>query len=120
MQNFYEVDFLKSFGMTIGLEITVLLILFNIPVLRKSPEPKPANHKVILAGFFCTFATLPWLWFVLPAFVQDRFWYTLVGEVSIFLIEGVMLYLMLPLNILRAILYSFLANLVSWGLGVLF
>jgi len=73
-----------------------------------------SRKKILLAGFLPSFATLPYLWFILPIVVQDRFWYVLSGEIGVFVFEILFIQGILHIERRKAILISFLCNLFSF------
>ena len=64
-------------------------------------------------GVIPSVATLPYFWFILPAFVTAYHLRVLLGETTIFAVEAVLLRLLINLSLRWCILLSFLANGVS-------
>jgi len=78
-------------------------------------KKKKTQKKTPFWGFFWpSFATLPYLWFILPIVVQDRFWYVLSGEIGVFVFEILFIQGILDIPRRKAILISFLCNLISF------
>ena len=73
--------------------------------------------KIIGTGALCTALTLPYLWFVLPPFV-DAAYYIIIGETLVFLAEAVILNRLLGLKPKIAVACSFVMNLASFLLGL--
>lgn len=109
----YETRFLLALITTWAIEIPVLIALVRIAFRKKDIT------LVTIAGVgaLCTALTLPYLWFVLPPFV-DAAYYPLIGEVLVVIAEAVLLNRLLGLDIKRAGVCSFVINAVSFGLGL--
>ncbi|MCK9580174.1 MAG: hypothetical protein M0Q92_06955 [Methanoregula sp.] len=109
----YETYFLLALVTTWIIEIPVLIVLIRfafrdrtIPIL-----------KIIGVGLLCTALTLPYLWFVLPPFV-DGAYYIQAGEALVFLAEAAILYRLLGLDLKRALACSLFMNAASFLLGL--
>jgi len=107
-----EKYFLPSLAVTIVLETVVLFLALKIAV--KSYQP-PLT-KILFAGFFTSFATLPYLWFVLPIYLRTSY-YLWVGEGGVVLLETLILQQLLDISLRRALLCSFFCNAASYFLG---
>lgn len=112
----YEIDFLRAWATTIAVETAVLWAALR---LRPGKGPLPSLPRILGAGLLCSSATLPWLWFVLPAFVASRGAYLGIGETGVALAEAAILAGMLPATWPRALALSLACNGMSWGLGAL-
>jgi len=77
------------------------------------------NSLVLFTGFFCSFATLPYLWFILPVVIKARIPYILIGELFVILIESVIYFFILKLDYKKSFIIAFICNLVSFLLGLL-
>jgi hypothetical protein len=111
----YELDFLKALFLTIFVETAVLFLLF-CSLLKKE---KPANWLLLLTGIVTTMATLPYLWFVIPLFIQSKLWYNLVCESLAVVVESVIILGLLKVKFPKAFLISFICNMVSYLTGLL-
>ncbi len=111
----YEYKFLISLLFTIFIEIITLLVIIKY-FLKKE---KIKNTLLLFTGFLCSFATLPYLWFIIPLIVQTRLPYILIGEAFVILIESFIIFFMLKLNYKKSIIISFICNLISFLLGLL-
>ncbi len=109
----YETYFLLALVTTWVIEITVLTTLLRI-VFKEPPLPL---IRVIGVAMLCTALTLPYLWFVLPPFV-DAAYYVPVGEALVFLIEAFILNRLLGIGPKVALICSFAMNLASFLLGL--
>jgi len=111
----YEFSFLKALLLTITIETLVLFLLFK--VFYKTL--KISNWILLLTGVLATFATLPYLWFILPLFIKTKLWYIIGSEVSAILIESVIILGLLRINYTKAILVSVICNMTSFLIGLL-
>ena len=109
----YETRFLLALVTTWAIEIPVLITLIRFVFCDKTLP----LVRIIGIGALCTALTLPYLWFVLPPFV-DAAYYPLIGETMVFLVETVMLNRLLGLNPKAAVVCSLVMNAASFGLGL--
>ena len=109
----YETRFLLALITTWVIEIPVLIALIRF-VFRNKTLPL---SRIIGFGALCTALTLPYLWFVLPPYV-DAAYYPFIGEILVFLAEAFILNRLLGLNGRVAIACSFLMNATSFLLGL--
>ena len=111
------VTFFYSLLLTVAIEVAVLVF-----VIRKvfKISPKEISLRLLLfSGFIASFATLPYLWFVLRDIISDYTLFLMAGEWSIFLVEAVMYIFILRIDIKRAFLLSFVCNISSFLVGLL-
>jgi hypothetical protein len=111
----YEGMFLQALGLTVTIETTVL---WGLTRLFQRDGTFPATGRVLACGILCSSATLPYLWFVLPAWVQDRHALMAIGEPAVTLAEAGILALALPAKPARALALSFACNLISFLIGL--
>lgn len=109
----YETRFLLALVTTWCIEIPVLFALIRF-VLRDINQPV---IRIAGVGALCTALTLPWLWFILPPYV-DAAQYIVVGETLVFLVEAFILNRLLGLKPAGALACSFAMNLASFLLGL--
>jgi len=107
--------FLQALGLTVAIETTVLWGLTRRFLPSGTP---PSTSRVLACGILCSSATLPYLWFVLPAWVQDRHVLMAIGEPAVTLAEAGILALALPARPARALALSFGCNLISFLMGL--
>ena len=69
-------------------------------------------------GILASVLTLPYLWFVLPLFT-NTIHYIYIGELLVFLIEGLVYYEFLEIKLTKALILSFTANLISFIVGTI-
>lgn len=113
----YEHMFLFSLVLTIVIETVMLFIVvrrfFNV-------NKEYINDAILLfAGFVASFATLPYLWFVLPFFIREHHVYVALGEIFVFVVESLIYYFVLDLTIRKVLILSFICNLISFLAGLL-
>jgi hypothetical protein len=113
----YEIRFLIALAVTVVTETTVIFIL--IRALWKIASSDLSTARCLFAGIFASFATLPYLWFVLPAIVKPYELQVVSGEIGVFVVEAVFYYYLLNLSIRRSALLSFSANAASIIVGVI-
>lgn len=111
----YEISFLKSLIVTISVETLVLWILARTSIRGKDVPLFP----VIAAGFFASFATLPYLWFLLPLVLHQKIWYVLVAESFAVIAESFILLGFLKINYYKCFLFSLICNISSFLTGLL-
>jgi hypothetical protein len=109
----YETRFLLALAVTWAVEIPVLIAFIRF-VLRNKTLP---IHKIIGVGALCTALTIPYLWFVLPPYVNAAY-YPLIGETLVFLVEAFVLNRLLGLKPEIALVCSFVMNMASFLLGL--
>ncbi len=109
----YETRFLLALITTWLIEIPILFALIRF-VFRDKTLPA---IRIISTGALCTALTLPYLWFILPPYV-DAANYIVIGETLVFLIEAFILNRLLPLKPAPALVCSFAMNLASFLLGL--
>ena len=112
----YELLFIFSLVFTILIELIVLFLLLRY-AFHIGPK-HISTSLVIFAGIFASFATLPYLWFVLPAFIQTRLAWSLIGECSVFLVEAIFYKFTLKTTLRQSLFLSFCCNLASFVLGL--
>jgi len=112
----YELKFLIALLDTVIIETIVMIFL--VKKIYKKDMEHVSWERLIFTGVFCSFASLPYLWFVAPYFLQSKALLYSVGEISIFLIESVMIFFILRIKFTRALIISLICNLASFLLGM--
>ena len=110
----YEIDFLSSLLFTITIETMVIYGLIRY-FYKKEIETK----EILFAGVLPSFATLPYVWFIFPllSVIGSYALYVWTAEISVTLIEVLILYKLLNISLKEAFVLSFFANLASYGIG---
>ena len=109
----YETRFLLALVTTWCIEIPVLFLLIRFVFRDKALRPL----TIIGTGALCTAFTLPYLWFILPPYV-DAAYYIVIGEALVFLVEAFILNRVLGLKPAAALVCSFVMNAASFLLGL--
>lgn len=109
----YETRFLLALVTTWVIEIPVLVALVRFGFRNKIPS----LVRMTGIGMLCTAVTLPYLWFVLPPYV-DAAYYPLIGEMLVFFVEALILNRLLGLSSRVSIACSFLMNAASFLIGL--
>lgn len=109
----YETKFLVSLILTLLIETLILLVLLKIIA------PKIKKLKIVLISILATSLTLPYLWFIFPNYLAYPN-YIILGEIFVFLTEAIIYWRTLPITIKKALIISFIANLLSLIVGLLF
>ncbi|MFZ2205302.1 MAG: hypothetical protein WAV23_01810 [Minisyncoccia bacterium] len=113
---FYEQKFLLSLLLTLIVEVPVVFVLLRYFYKYKDIK----TPTIFFVGVLASALTLPYLWFILPAFVFDRTIYLLLGESLVFLIEAFIYLKLLKLKPLDSFIVSLVANSASIVAGLLF
>lgn len=111
----YQQKFLIALILTLVSELPVVFVL--IIYLYKYKNIK--TLMIFFVGILASALTLPYLWFVLPAFVYNRNIYLIVGETSVILIEAIIYWRLLKLKLIDSLIVSLLANVTSIITGIL-
>ncbi|MCX6751663.1 MAG: hypothetical protein NT161_02770 [Candidatus Nomurabacteria bacterium] len=112
----YEQKFLLALFLTLISEVPIVFVL--VRYFYKYKDIKIPT--IVFVGILASVLTLPYLWFVLPAFVFNQTLYVMLGETLVVLIEAIIYYKLLKLKLLDSLVISLIANIVSIILGLLF
>ncbi len=104
--------FLLSLIITWTIEVPVLLVLVRLVFRERAISPA----RILCTGLLCSALSLPYLWFVLPPYV-DAAYYPVAGELLAMAIEAVMINQVLGLDVKRSLACSVLMNAASFFLG---
>ena len=111
----YDLLFLKSLILTILIETVVLILIVRL-VFRKN---EISIFRLLFTGFIASFATLPYLWFVLPTYIVQKVWYIAIGESFAIVIESFIIFAILRIRFLTSLACSIACNLISFAIGLL-
>jgi hypothetical protein len=111
----YETKFLISLALSVVTETIILVLLMHFVFGQKKSAASLAS--MIFAGFAATCATLPYVWFVFPAFVSGFILYVILAELFAVAAESVFYHFILKLPMPRAFVLSLVCNAVSFGIG---
>ncbi len=104
-------------AVTVVVETAVILALIRL--LYKLPPSRLGWTRCLFAGFYASFATIPYLWFVLPAYISSYLPCILAGEIGAFVLEAIAYVFFLNLPLRRAAVLSFIANISSIVVGLI-
>ena len=110
----YQTKFLISLIVTLIIEVPILFFMLRFFYKNK----KISLRKIISIGIVASALTLPYLWFVLSPFILLNY-YLYVGEILVFLVEALVYYQFLELKFRRALVLSFVCNLISFIVGLI-
>lgn len=111
----YEYEFLISLAFTIFIEIITLYLL--IKCFFKDDGEKISTILLFFTGFLSSFATLPYLWFIIPLFIKIRIQYILFGESFVILLESLVIFFLLRVSLKKSFYISFICNILSFIVG---
>jgi hypothetical protein len=103
----------RSFLLALAVTIAVETVVLAVAVRARAADRACPLTRIVFVGWLGSFATLPYLWFILPRFINGR-WYVLAGEVSATLVEALIIGACLGLTARRALAVSLLCNLASF------
>lgn len=114
----YSHSFITSFILTISSETLILFLL--VRTFLKISAETISTKQLLFAGFFASFATLPYVWYVSPGLLD---WTRAVSlpysEIFVFLVEALFYRMYLKISWKKALFVSLLCNSVSFALGPL-
>lgn len=109
----YETHFLLSLCVTWLIEVPLLFLLVRYIVKGNDLS----TVRIVGTGFLASALTLPYLWFVLPPYV-DAAYYPLFGESLVIGVEAVVFFLLLRVKLAAAVLLSLVVNVSSFAIGM--
>lgn len=110
----YETKFLISLALTLLIEIPLAVVIVHFIIKLR----EVSLWQVVFVSFIASALTLPYLWFIVPRYVDARL-YIIYGEIFITLVEGIVYNQLLKINIWKALLLSLVVNMASYYFGVL-
>lgn len=115
---YYEkINIFKNIPFWVSLFLTIILETLFLFILKKITNLTINNKKILLAGFICSWITLPIFWF-LKGFGSKLFGsfetYVLIWEILIILIESLILKFILEASRKNSFIFSLLCNLISY------
>jgi hypothetical protein len=109
----FETHFLIALCETWLVEIPLLFLLIRYIV--KANDLSVA--RIVGTGLLATALTLPYLWFVLPPYVNAAY-YPLIGESMVIAVEAVVFFLLLRVKSAAAVFLSLVVNVSSFAIGM--
>jgi len=113
----YEWLFLKSLALTIFIETFVIVLYFRLVLVLKQKEIE--IHRLLITGFIASFATLPYLWFVFPHYIDQKIWYMIIEESFAVLMEAIIIGAILRIKFIQSLLCSLTCNMISFLSGLI-
>ena len=115
MKAVYELQFLQALAITIFTETAVLFFLFRyVYKIGKSSLDTPL---IVFGGILSSSVTLPYVWFILPAFIKNSYIYTGVAESFAVFVEACIVLFLFRLSLSKAFLISLICNMSSFVTG---
>jgi hypothetical protein len=111
---FYDTQFLFALFTTWLVEVPLLFLLVRYIVKGNDLS----SARIIGTGLLASALTLPYLWFVLPPYV-DAAYYLLIGESLVIAIEAMVFFLLLRVKPTIAVFLSLVVNVASYCIGTL-
>jgi len=93
----------------------VMILFFRFVVRLKDIS----ISSLITTGFIASFATLPYLWFIFPSYIEQQIWYVILGETFAILVETIIIGAILRTKFLTSLLCSLTCNLISFSTGLI-
>jgi hypothetical protein len=110
----YETKFLLALFVTLLAEVPILFILIKYALKIENIEGK----KILFAGSIASLLTLPYVWFVLPPYINSRY-YIHIAEAFAFITEAAYYHVLFDIKINISLLLSLITNIASFAIGVL-
>ena len=111
----YELHFLRSLALTILIETSLLFLI--VRRFYKLPEAQLRRARLLFGGMLASTATLPYVWFVFPAFIQNRALYAVVVESFAIAAETAIFAMLFRMGWKKALLLSACCNAGSFIAG---
>lgn len=112
MNSTYEWAFITSLLFTLGVEVPCLLICVRL--FLKKNNTSPGTGLVLWAGLLASVTTLPYVWFILPAFIRNHLFYIITAEFFAFSLEAVIYHLLFRLPLRQTMVFSLICNSISF------
>jgi len=110
----YETKFLLALLVTLLVEIPILFLLIRYALKIENIGEK----RILFAGGIASLLTLPYVWFVLPPYINSRY-YIHIAEVLVFMAEAICYNILFDIKINISLLLSLITNLASFTIGVI-
>ena len=107
----YEQQFLSALVLTLTVEV---LIVFGIV---RCVYKKKNIGDILISVFVASLLTLPYLWFIFPAYYSVSSVYAIYAEIIIALIEAILYWRFLKITFIQALIVSIIANATSALIG---
>lgn len=111
----YELHFLGSLALTVVIETSLLFLI--VRRFYKLPEAQLSRVVLLAGGMLASTATLPYVWFVFPAFIQNRALYIVVVESFAIAAETAIFVMLFRMDWKKVLLLSACCNAGSFITG---
>ena len=111
----YDLHYLRSLALTIFIETSLLFLI--VRRFYKPPEAQPGRALLLAGGILASGATLPYVWFVFPAFIRHHALYTILVETFAVVAETAIFTALFRMNWKKALLLSACCNAASFIAG---
>jgi len=111
----YEHRFLIAFFITIAIETSALFFIFKF--IFRDALIIQKTRRLLFAGFFGSFATLPYGWFVFPFLINVSRLSLIASEITAFVLEAFLYYFILSISLRKSFLVSLSCNAASFLFG---
>ena len=113
----YVLAFFQALSVTVFVECIVAL------VLQKSVGPRldlkmPTARFIGIVALASVF-TLPYIWFVAPELIKNRWAFGISAEIFALIMEAIWYFLALKISAKNALIISLSANIVSFAIGMI-
>jgi hypothetical protein len=113
----YEIRFLRALGLTVGIETLILFIAARNP--WKPFTPPITTPTILICSLLSSGLTLPYVWFLWPAFVRNFVLYAVLAEAFAIVAEAGIFMVILRISPATAFGLSVLCNACSAVFGKL-
>jgi hypothetical protein len=110
----YEFLFLKALLITVSVETIVLFLLFR--TIFKTTNA--GNFILLFTGILASMTTLPYAWFILPAFISSKIYYIAFAELSVTFVESFIIMGIIRISYTKALIASVICNAASFLVGL--
>jgi hypothetical protein len=111
----YEAGFLHSLAFTVIVETALLFAL--IVFFLKDIDPRKNFWRIVMTGIVCSGFTLPYIWFIFPAFIHEKAVFAVFAESWAVIAEAIIIMWALRIKVLKSFSISFICNMASFILG---
>lgn len=113
----YEIRFLQSLIFTTLIETVFLLLLSRLWLLRHRTS-RADTLLLVAVGLIGSALTLPYVWFVFPAFLKSRVLYVPIVELFALSVESIIIWILVKCPFVKAVVLAVLCNAVSFSSGL--
>ena len=111
----YTYSFILYLIITLLTESIVVFLLLR--KFLKVEKQQLSNKEILSATIFASSLTMPYVWFIFPYLISNFIIAIWISEIFVVIIEMTFYKIFIRLSWKNALLISFLANLMSFGLG---